>query len=134
MSPLRIEESKRKRSLIDTKLGSKKEALVALKLPSSGKETKYSFNLMRALKVMGAFCVIVFILELWMVNRLSTDGQKIAEIQATEARLKLENQVLENTIAENSSITSLEQKVTSYGFDTSKNFLYIQPAIVASAN
>lgn len=134
MSPLRTAERKRKRGLIDRKLGLKQDALVALKLPSTGKETGYAFSLMRALKVMGVFCVLVFILEIWMVNRLSTDGQKIAEIKAAEARLELENQVLENTIAENSSITALEQKMAPLGFDTSKNFIYIKPLEVASAN
>lgn len=134
MSPLRIEERNRKRSLITKKLSFKKESLVALKLPNVTTVTKYSFNLMRTLKVMGAFCVIVFILEIWMVNRLSNDGQKIAEIKVTQAKLELDNQVLENTIAENSSINVLEQKVSPLGFNTTKNFLYLKPQALIAAN
>lgn len=77
-------------------------------------------------KIIIPVLIFVFLLEIWMVNRLATYGNKIQEIKQAKAQLELENQVLENLVAENSSLISLEEKAAHWGFDSAKNWEYIK--------
>lgn len=60
--------------------------------------------------------MIVFILEIWVSNRLSTNGKQIQDIKKIQANLILENQILENSIAQNMSLGIIEQRAGSLGF------------------
>ncbi|KKR81428.1 MAG: hypothetical protein UU73_C0001G0092 [Candidatus Daviesbacteria bacterium GW2011_GWA1_41_61] len=75
----------------------------------------------------------VLFLEIWAVNRLSTYGDKIQDIKSAKMALDLENQVLENQIAQQSSLASIETKAVSLGFTAVKSWQYLKPLNLASA-
>lgn len=70
--------------------------------------------------------VCISILEIWIVNRLSTYGDQISNLEQREVSLKLENQILENQIAEKSSLLEIEKLSKSIGFNSNKNIEYIK--------
>ena len=82
----------------------------------------------KILKIGGIVFVIVLVLEIWMVNSLSTYGSKIEEMKIAQAKLELENRVLENQVARDASLTSLETKANELGFSSVKDPEYY-PAI-----
>lgn len=88
---------------------------------------------LRLVKIIGVFLIIVFILEIWMVNRLSTYGTKIEQLQEAEVNLKLENQILENQIAQNNSLAQIEERSSLLGFGNTKNLEYIKSPALASS-
>lgn len=63
-------------------------------------------------------CLIALSAEIWIVNRLSTYGDKIYQLKKAQSDLELQNQVLANSIAKASSLSGLEQKSTLLGFKT----------------
>lgn len=75
----------------------------------------------------------LFFLELWSVNRLSTYGDKIQELKQAQASLELENLTLENQIASDLSLLTIEEKAAKLGFSSVKNLEYIKPVSIASA-
>lgn len=72
------------------------------------------------------FFLITFSLEIWIVNRLSTYGDKIQELKIAEAKLELENQIIANSIAKDSSMVTLEKKATELGFSSINQIEYIK--------
>ncbi len=89
-------------------------------------------KLKRTLKISAAFFLICLGILLWSVNRLSTYGEKIQELKNAQARLELENQILENKIAAESSLNSIEKKAVALGFDSVKNYQYLKSPELAS--
>lgn len=77
--------------------------------------------------------LIIFFVEIWAVNRLATYGDKIQELKNTEASLELENQILENAVAQKSSLYSIGEKASKLGFDSAKSFSYLNSPSLASA-
>lgn len=90
-------------------------------------------RIIKVTKIVGIIFVIVFILEVWMVNRLSTYGNRIENLKQEEAALILQNQILENQIAQNQSLGRLEKLSNELGFDSIKNIEYYKSANIASA-
>lgn len=77
--------------------------------------------------VLGLILVLTLLsAEIWIVNRLSTYGDKIYQLKQMQANLELENQVLANSIAETSSMVVLEQKATLLGFNNINQIEYIR--------
>lgn len=74
----------------------------------------------------------IFFLEIWVVNRLSTYGNKIQELKNAKAALELENQILSNAIAKETSLTSVEKKAAVIGFASVKNYTYLSSPELAS--
>lgn len=70
----------------------------------------------RLIKIFFCFLIVVFVLEIWVSNRLSTNGRQIQDIKKIQADLILENQILENSIAQNMSLGIIEQRAKSLGF------------------
>lgn len=93
---------------------------------------KYSKKFLRLVKAISIICLAVFILEIWMMNRLSTYGNKIAQLKEAQSNLEFENRVLENLIAQNSSLSNVDKKAAELGFSTIKNIEYTKPANIAS--
>lgn len=91
-----------------------------------------SQKIVRAVKVLGIIFLAVFVLEVWLMNRLSTYGNKIQELEVAKSNLKLENQVLENEIAQKASLNLIDQKAAGLGFNNIKNIEYIKPLNIAS--
>ncbi len=75
-------------------------------------------KLFRLIKISIFFLIIVFVIEIWVVNRLSTYGQRIQDIKQTQTNLILENQILENSIAQNMSLHIIEQRAGMLGFSS----------------
>lgn len=66
------------------------------------------------------------IFEVWIVNQLSVYGNKIEEINRLISSLRLENAILESTLAENSSLNLVNKKAEEYGFGEVKHIEYIK--------
>lgn len=84
-------------------------------------------------KIAAVIVIALISLEVLMVNRLSTYGNKIQQLKNSQAGLELENQVLENQIAQNTALNSLEKKANELGFDSIKNVEYLKSLSIASA-
>lgn len=90
-------------------------------------ENKRKNVLSLRLVVLGlVFFLMTLSAEIWIVNRLSTYGDKIYQLKQAQANLELENQVLANSIAEASSMMVLEQKATLLGFNNINQIEYIR--------
>lgn len=74
------------------------------------------------------------ILEIWLVNRLSSFGQRMHQLMLTQATLELENQLLENQLALKTSLNYLSLKSEQLGFVSNKDVQYLKPPSVASVN
>lgn len=80
-------------------------------------------------------CLVIvagLLFEVWLVNRLSTLGEKLSSLKASQASIELENQLLENDIAVSSSLASISKKSTALGFTSMKSIEYLTPASIAS--
>ena len=75
--------------------------------------------------------VLAVILEIWVVNRLSTYGEKISKLEETKSMLTLENKILENEIAKNSSLSNMEKYTKNSGFEKIKDIQYLKPSDIA---
>lgn len=84
-------------------------------------------------KIGAVLFIAVFVLEVWLVNRLATYGDKIQELKQAQASLELENQVLENSIAEKMSLTSVEREAGELGFSSIKDIEFVKQTGLASA-
>lgn len=89
-------------------------------------------KIIKVFKIVMIGLVLFFILEIWMVNRLSTYGSKIEILKQSQARLQLENQLLENAIAQKSSLQILEKESNQLGFDSFSQVEYFKPRHIAS--
>lgn len=87
----------------------------------------------KVIKLGVVLLLAIFFLEIWVVNRLSTYGYKIAELKNLQGELELENQILENEISQNSSLTTIEQKAVEFGFKYVTLVDYYRPPNIASA-
>lgn len=88
----------------------------------SGQQKK----IFRLIKIFLSLLIVVFVLEIWIANRLSTNGQQIQDIKKNQSDLILENQVLENLIAENMSLSKIEQRARNLGFSSTVTLIYDQ--------
>lgn len=70
--------------------------------------------------------LLITILEIWSMNRLSTYGLQISQLERTKQSLTLENQVLENEIARRASLNKIEGNATYYGFSQVKKVEYMK--------
>lgn len=75
--------------------------------------------------------LIGIILEIWVVNRLSTYGEKISKLEKAAAILKLENQVLKNKVDLKSSIQEIEIRAKEAGFVKINKLQYLLPLDIA---
>ncbi|RJP47116.1 MAG: hypothetical protein C4584_00745 [Armatimonadetes bacterium] len=96
------------------------------------KEVNPHYKLSRIIRFGLVALVFVVVLEVWMVNRLATYGENIQELKKAQSMIILENQTLENSIAEESTLALIEEKAGYLGLDKIKHLDSIQPALIAS--
>ena len=72
------------------------------------------------------FILVIIIIEIWVVNRLSTFGEQILQLERTKASLQLENKILKNQISEKGALKEVRKKAEDLGFEVSKNIEYIK--------
>lgn len=90
-------------------------------------------QLMKTIKLTIGGLFLFLVLEVWLVNRLSTYGEKIQQIKLAEVSLSLENQNLENEIAQNSALAIMELRAKNLGFENIKNLQYLKTSGLALA-
>lgn len=77
--------------------------------------------------IIAAFCIIcLVVLEIWVQNSLVLYGEKFEKISNLQDILKLENQILENEIARQSSLSKLASKSAELGFSRLEKIQYIR--------
>lgn len=83
--------------------------------------------------VIGLALIIIFVitLEIWVVNRSATFGEKINSLEATKYSLELENDYLRNQVAQKKSLTLNQKKSMNLGFGKIKNIEYIKTSPIA---
>ncbi len=64
--------------------------------------------------------------EIWASNSVVAFGEKYEKLFALEKNLKMENQIIENEIAKNSSLNVIASKSAELGFSTSQSIQYIR--------
>lgn len=74
-----------------------------------------------------AICLFVLMLvEVWANNNVVTYGEKLERLSALAKTLSLENQVLENQIARQESISNVASKSAELGFSPPESIQYIR--------
>jgi len=69
---------------------------------------------------------LLIILQIWVTNRLSTSGERISYIERLKSELMLENQLLENQIAIQSSLMMVRKYAGNLGFIPSREVEYLK--------
>lgn len=91
-----------------------------------------SLNLSRKVLIVFSFILLLFmILEIWASNRLSTFGEKISQLNAAQENLSLENQLLQDQIAAQSSLNRVSKYSPYLGLQDIKSVKYIEPVGLA---
>ena len=72
------------------------------------------------------FLLSLTIIEIWASNTVIAYGEKYEKLSLTEKNLKMENQILENEIADNSSLKTIASKSAELGFSASVSIQYIR--------
>ncbi len=76
------------------------------------------------LSIFGLFSLVM--LEIWVSNTTVTYGQKFESLQAIRKNLTQENRILENQIAQGSSLSTIASSSASLGFSKLTNIQYIR--------
>lgn len=69
--------------------------------------------------------VLIVVLEIWIVNRLSTYGEKINKLENIKISLIAENQYIKNQISQKSSLLELQTLSEKLGFRKIQKIEYI---------
>lgn len=76
------------------------------------------------LVVISFFALII--IKIWANNAVIAYGEKYEKLAALEKNLRMENQILENEIAKNSSLGTVATKSAELGFSQSESIQYIR--------
>lgn len=76
------------------------------------------------LAIFGLFTLVI--IEIWASNTVIAYGEKLENLTLLEKNLKIENQLLENEIAKNSSLQVVASKSSQLGFTPVKSIQYIR--------
>lgn len=87
----------------------------------------------KILTVLSVTFLVCLVIEVWTVNRLSSYGAKLNQIKSAQINLELQNQVLENEIAQKTALSYIEKAADSLGFANIKNIEYLNSPVVANA-
>lgn len=80
----------------------------------------------RVVLCLGIAVFVGVILEIWLVNRLSTYGEQISRLEKTSLDLQLENQILNNQIDQKKAISQIEKQAQQLGLDKSYRIEYLK--------
>ncbi len=85
-------------------------------------------------KIIGLIILVVglvAVLEIWTVNRLATYGEQLSKLEQIKGSLTTENELLENQIAEKSSLSHLNDQALSEGFRPIKDVAVVKKLEIA---
>lgn len=71
------------------------------------------------------FLFALTILQIWASNTVVTYGDKFSKLSMLSRSLEMENQILQNEIAKNSSLYYVASKSAQLGFSKSESIQYI---------
>lgn len=81
-------------------------------------------------KKYGALIILILfvlvVIEIWASNTVVTYGERLESLSKLSKNMQIENQVLENEIAKNSSLTSIASKSAQLGFLKTESIQYIR--------
>lgn len=77
-----------------------------------------------ALAVVSLFTLML--MEIWVSNNVADYGEKFAKLSQLTKTLSLENQVLENEIAQQQSLKNVASKSSELGFSQPESIQYIR--------
>lgn len=69
---------------------------------------------------------ILILIGIWINHAVIVYGEKYEKLSALEKNLKMENQILENEIAKDSSLGTVATKSAELGFSTTQSIQYIR--------
>ncbi len=77
--------------------------------------------------ILALVCLLsLTLVEIWASNTGVAFGEKYEKLSTLEKNLKIENQILENNIAENSSLKAVASKSAELGFSHLESIQYIR--------
>lgn len=77
--------------------------------------------------ILTLICLVTLVLvEIWASNTAIAYGEKYEELSVLEKKLKIQNQILENEIATNSSLKMIATKSAQLGFSNHQSIQYIR--------
>lgn len=81
----------------------------------------------RKYMVLAAVCLFALVLvEIWASNTVIAYGEKYEKLSVMEKNLKMENQILQNEIARNSSLNVIATRSSELGFLSPQSIEYIR--------
>lgn len=81
----------------------------------------------RKYMVLAAVCLFALVLvEIWASNTVIAYGEKYEKLSVMERNLKMENQILQNEIARNSSLNVIATRSSELGFLSPASIEYIR--------
>lgn len=76
--------------------------------------------------IVSAALFALTLVQIWTSNTVITYGERYDQLQSLERSLKIENQILQNEVAKNSSLTAIASKSAELGFSNSQSIQYIR--------
>ena len=98
--------------------------MTIIKTFDTGKEQKRFPKKYIVLTIISLF--ILTLVEIWVNNTVIAYGDKFERSSSLEKSLKMENQILENTIAESSSLNVIASESAKLGFYMPQSIEYIR--------
>ena len=90
-------------------------------------DTQEPISFPRKYIILTVICLIALIVvEIWASNTAIAYGEKYEELSILEKKLKIQNQILENEIATNSSLKMIATKSAQLGFSNHQSIQYIR--------
>lgn len=102
------------------------------KFKDQSNQKKFKLSLPLMVKAGLGFLGVILMIEILMINQYATYGTKVEQLYSLRDKLRLENQILANQIADKTSLDSLEQKAKSLGFSEINQVEYLKPQALAS--
>lgn len=87
-------------------------------------QKKNNYN--KYLIIILTFLFTLTIGEIWASNNVITYGEKYEKLFTLEKNLRMENQIIENEIAKNSSLGVIASKSAELGFSAGQSIQYIR--------
>ncbi len=93
-----------------------------------------SLNKLVKKRVILSLSIILFlgiVLEIWLVNSLSTYGEQISKLEKTSLDLALENRILKNQLDQKKSMAFIEEQAKKLDMDKSYQVEYLKPIVLS---
>lgn len=73
-----------------------------------------------------AVIILTGVLQIWAINRLSTYGEQISQLEFAKGAILMENQLLENQIAAKNSLSQTNEVSKKLGFEKISKLEYFE--------